>query len=133
MILGTGTDLLDLARFEKVFHRFEKRFIARVFTPAEQKKAESRRPGATHIATYAKRFAAKEACAKALGTGFRHGIKMREIGIENNAAGKPEIILTGAAKTRLESITPAGKTSIIHLTLSDEPPLIHAQVMIEGV
>ena len=133
MIIGTGSDLLDIRRFEKVMTRFETRFIARSFTDIERAKAESRRPGGTHIATYAKRFAAKEACSKALGTGFAQGVYMKDIGVVNDAAGKPTLQLTGGALKRLEALTPPGKQVVIHLTLTDEPPIAKADVIIEAV
>ena len=133
MIIGTGSDLIDITRVEKTLARFGDRFIARCFTDDERAKAESRRGGGTHIATYAKRFAAKEACSKALGTGFSNGVYMKDIGVVNDAAGKPTLKLTGGALKRLEQLTPAGKQSVIHLTLTDEPPLAKAFVIIEVV
>lgn len=132
MILGTGSDILDLRRFEKVMARHEARFIARCFTEEEQQKAERRRKAGTHIATYAKRFAAKEACAKALGTGFAQGVFLKDIGVVNDDAGKPGLVLTGGARERLKALTPAGLTPVLHLTLTDEPPLMQAFVIIEG-
>lgn len=132
MIIGTGSDVLDIGRFAKVMERHEKRFIARCFTQAEQAKAERRRGAGTHIATYAKRFAAKEACSKALGTGFAQGVYMKDIGVVNDAAGKPSIVLTGGALERLKALTPAGKTTLIHLSLTDEPPMVQAHVIIES-
>lgn len=131
MILGIGSDILDVRRLEKVLDRFGERFINRCFTTAERAKAERRRGAGTHIATYAKRFAAKEALSKALGTGFSHGVFMKDIGVVNDYAGKPMIVLTGGALTRLEKMTPAGKTPQIHLTLTDEPPMVQAHVVIE--
>lgn len=132
MIIGTGSDLLDMRRLEKIFGRFEARFVARCFTPEERTKAQTRR-GGTYIATYAKRFAAKEACAKALGTGFSQGVYMRDIGVINDEAGKPSLVLTGGALRRLQALTPEGKTPRLHLTLSDEPPMAKADVVIEAV
>lgn len=126
-----GNDLIDIRRFQKVITRFEQRFIKRCFTDAEQKKAEARRAAGTHIETYAKRFAAKEACAKALGTGINHGVFMKDIGVVNNKDGAPTITLTGGALERLKEITPEGKHAHIHLTLSDEPPIAQALVIIE--
>ena len=131
MIIGTGSDLLDIRRLEKVLARFGERFINRCFTEEERRKAESRRGGGTHIATYAKRFAAKEACSKALGTGFSQGVYMKDIGVVNDGAGKPTLQLTGGAKRRLDALTPAGQTAVIHLTLTDEPPIAKAFVIIE--
>lgn len=133
MILGTGTDILDLRRFEKVMARHEARFIARAFTPEEQAKAERRRGAGTHIATYAKRFAAKEACSKALGTGFAEGVFLKDIGVVNDEAGKPDLVLTGGALKRLQAITPKGMQAHLHLSLSDEPPMMMAQVIIEAL
>ncbi|MCD8494142.1 MAG: holo-ACP synthase [Alphaproteobacteria bacterium] len=132
MILGIGNDLLDLRRLEKVMARHEARFIARCFTDEEQQKAERRRAAGTHIATYAKRFAAKEACAKALGTGIAHGVFMKDIGVVNDEAGKPGLVLTGGAQERLQAMTPAGMQPVLHLTLTDEPPLMQAFVIIEA-
>jgi holo-[acyl-carrier protein] synthase len=133
MIVGTGSDILDSDRLGKVLERFGERFIKRCFTPEEIAKAERRRRAGTHVATYAKRFAAKEACAKALGTGFSHGVFMKDIGVVNNYAGKPDLILTGGALLRLQSMIPAGKNPLIHLTLTDEPPIVQAHVIIEAV
>lgn len=131
MIIGIGSDILNVTRLGKVLDRFGQRFIKRCFTEAEIAKAERRRGAGTHTATYAKRFAAKEAVSKALGTGFSHGVFMKDIGVVNDYAGKPSIILTGGALKRLQSMTPAGKTPSIHLTLTDEPPMVQAQVVIE--
>lgn len=133
MIIGTGADILDELRLGRVLDRFGERFIKRCFTPIEQQKAERRRAAGTHIATYAKRFAAKEACAKALGTGFSEGVFMKDIGVVNDALGKPELVLTGGALVRLQSLIPAGKTARLHLTLTDEPPIVEAHVIIEAV
>ncbi len=133
MIIGTGSDLLDITRMEKTLARFGERFINRCFTDEERRKAESRRGGGTHVATYAKRFAAKEACSKALGTGFSHGVFMKDIGVVNDYAGKPTLQLSGGALKRLEELTPHGKTAVIHLTLTDEPPIAKAFVIIEAV
>lgn len=133
MILGIGSDLIDIRRIERVMSRFEKRFIQRCFTETERAKAERRRGGGTHIATYAKRFAAKEACAKALGTGFAQGVYMKDIGVINAPSGAPSLELRGGALKKLKALTPDGQKAIIHLTLSDEPPLGKALVIIEGV
>lgn len=132
MIIGIGSDLLDIRRVEKVMDRFEDRFIARCFTDIERAKAERRRPGGTHIATYAKRFAAKEACSKALGTGFNQGVFMRDMGVVNLPSGAPTLALTNGALARLRSMMPAGYDPIIHLTLTDEPPIVQAFVVIEA-
>lgn len=133
MIIGIGSDLLDSERLGRVLDRFGERFIRRCFTQAEMEKAERRRGAGTHVATYAKRFAAKEACSKALGTGFSQGVFMKDIGVVNDAAGKPELILTGGALARLHALTPVGKTARLHLTLTDEPPFVSAYVLIEAV
>lgn len=131
MIIGTGSDLIDIRRIEKTLERFGDRFIQRCFAPEEIAKAERRRAAGTHIATYAKRFAAKEACSKALGTGFNMGVYMRDIAVTNDMAGKPSLHLTNGALARLKQLTPTGKTAHIHLTLTDEPPLAQAYVIIE--
>ncbi len=133
MIIGLGTDITDINRITKTLERFGNRFIERCFTDAEIEKAESRKKAGTHIETYAKRFAAKEACAKALGTGFSSGVTMKNIGVVNDALGKPEIILTGGARKRLETLTPQGQSARILLSLSDEPPIVKAQVIIESL
>lgn len=133
MIIGMGSDLIDIRRIEKTLDRFGDRFINRCFAAEEIAKAERRRAAGTHIATYAKRFAAKEACSKALGTGFNHGVFMRDIAVLNDPNGKPSLRLTGGALAYLQKITPTGKTAVIHLTLTDEPPLAQAMVVIEAV
>ncbi len=133
MIIGMGSDLIDIRRVEKTLLKFGNRFIQRCFAPEEIAKAERRRAAGTHIATYAKRFAAKEACSKALGTGFNHGVYMRDIAVINDQNGKPTLRLTNGAQERLRSMMPDGKTAIIHVTLTDEPPLAQAYVVIEAV
>jgi holo-[acyl-carrier protein] synthase len=133
MIVGIGSDLIDIRRVEKVMKRHEARFIARCFTPQEQARAERRRDAGTHIATYAKRFAAKEACSKALGTGFNHGVYLRDIGVVNDPTGRPTLELTGGALRRLNAMLPPGTKPHIHLTLTDEPPLAQAFVIIEAI
>jgi holo-[acyl-carrier protein] synthase len=133
MIIGIGNDLLDVRRVGKVLDRHGDRFINRCFTPTEKAKAERRRAAGTHVATYAKRFAAKEALVKALGTGFSQGVFMRDIGVVNDASGKPTIVLTGGAQSILQSLIPAGKTARIHLALTDDPPMVQAFVVIEAV
>lgn len=133
MIIGIGNDLIDIRRIEKTLNRFGERFIKRCFTQNEIAKAERRRAAGLHIATYAKRFAAKEACSKALGTGFSNGVYMKDIGVTNDALGKPTLILTGGALKRLQSMTPAGKNISIQLTLTDEPPLGQAVVILEAI
>jgi len=133
MIIGTGIDLIDIGRIEKALDRFGARFTHRCFTAAERAKADRRKETGTRAATYAKRFAAKEACAKALGTGFSNGVFFKDIGVSNDPAGKPVLTLTGGALLRLAAITPVGKTAILHLALTDEPPTAQAIVTIEAV
>jgi holo-[acyl-carrier protein] synthase len=133
MIIGLGSDLIDIRRVGKTLDRFGDRFIGRCFSPVEIAKAERRRTAGRHIDTYAKRFAAKEACSKALGTGFAAGVFMKDISVENTPEGKPNIVLSGGAKARLEKMTPPGKTAVLHLTLTDEPPLAQALVIIEAI
>jgi holo-[acyl-carrier protein] synthase len=127
MIIGIGSDIVDIRRIEQTIARFGARFLERVYTDQERKKAESRKEA---VATYAKRFAAKEACAKALGTGFRAGVFLRDLGVVNLPGGKPTLLLTGGAAERLAAITPAGLTAQIDLTLTDEYPLAQAFVII---
>jgi holo-[acyl-carrier protein] synthase len=129
MILGVGSDLIDIERIGKTIERFGARFIQRIYTPLEIARAERR---ADRVATYAKRYAAKEACAKALGTGFRKGVFWRDLGVVNLPGGRPSLILTGGAKSRLESITPAGMVARIDLTIADEKPLAQAIVIISA-
>lgn len=133
MIIGTGSDLIDIRRIERTLARFGERFIQRCFTETEIAKAERRRAAGTHIATYAKRFAAKEACSKALGTGFSNGVFMRDIGVVNDEFGRPTLALTGGALARLHTMIPPGRTANIHVTLTDEPPLAAVHVIIEAV
>jgi len=129
VILGIGSDLVDVRRIEEVLARHGERFLARVFTDVERATAERR---ANRIETYAKRFAAKEACAKALGTGFRAGVFLRDLGVINLASGRPTMKLTGGAKARLEALTPAGWKARIDITLTDEGPLAQALVIISA-
>src|ERR1700754_513568 len=129
MIIGLGSDLIDIRRMEKTLERFGQRFIDRGFTDVEQAKSDRR---AERAASYAKRFAAKEACAKALGTGLRHGVFWRDMGVVNLPSGQPTMRLTGGAAQRLATITPPGKTAFIHLTITDEYPLAQAFVVIEA-
>lgn len=131
MIVGTGSDMIDIRRIGKTLERFGMRFILRCFTAAEIERAESLRPSGKHIASYAKRFAAKEACAKALGTGIARGVFMRDIGVVNDELGKPSLVLTGGALERLQQLAP-GKKVTLHLTLSDDPPFGQASVIIEA-
>jgi holo-[acyl-carrier protein] synthase len=130
MILGIGSDITDVSRIAKVIERHGDRFIDRVFTPTERALAERRR---NRIETYAKRFAAKEACAKALGTGLRSGVWWRDMGVVNLASGRPTFELTGGAKRRLQAITPPGHQARIDLTITDEGPTAHAFVIISAV
>jgi holo-[acyl-carrier protein] synthase len=130
MILGIGSDITDVRRVAKVIERHGDRFINRVFTPAERARAERRR---NRVETYAKRFAAKEACAKALGTGLRAGVWWRDMGVVNLPSGRPTMELTGGAKRRLEAITPAGYEARIDLTITDEGPMAQAFVIISAV
>jgi holo-[acyl-carrier protein] synthase len=127
MIIGLGSDLIDIRRIQSTLDRYGRRFVERVFTDVEQRKSERR---AARAATYAKRFAAKEACAKALGTGLRHGVFWRDIGVVNLPTGQPTIKLTGGAAERLRRITPQGMTASIALTLTDDFPLAQAIVII---
>jgi holo-[acyl-carrier protein] synthase len=130
VILGIGSDLIDIRRIEKTIERFGDRFIDRVFTPLERRKAESR---AERVATYAKRFAAKEACSKALGTGFRRGTFWRDMGVVNLPSGRPTLELTGGARKHLEALTPPGHTARIDVTITDEYPMAQALVVITAV
>jgi holo-[acyl-carrier protein] synthase len=130
VILGVGTDLVDIRRIEKTLERHGERFIARIFTPVERALAERR---ANRVATYAKRFAAKEACAKALGTGFRNGVFFRDLGVVNLPSGKPTMMLTGAAFARLRALVPDGMEARIDLALTDEYPMAQAFVVISAV
>jgi holo-[acyl-carrier protein] synthase len=130
MIIGFGNDLCDIRRIEQSLARFGDRFVLRCFTEIERAKSEGR---AGRAASYAKRFAAKEACAKALGTGFRNGVNWREMGVVNLPSGKPTMQLTGGAAARLSALTPRGHQIYIHLPLTDEYPLAQAQVIIEAI
>jgi holo-[acyl-carrier protein] synthase len=130
MILGVGSDLVDVRRIERVIARHGDRFILRIFTDLERAKADRR---ATRIETYAKRFAAKEACAKALGTGFRDGVFWRDLGVVNLPSGRPTMKLTGGALERLKAITPPDHEARIDLTITDEGPMAQALVIISAV
>ncbi len=132
VILGTGSDLCDIRRIETVLERHGDRFIQRVFTETERARLLRRAP-ALHAGTFAKRFAAKEACAKALGTGFARGVFHSDLGVVNLPSGQPTMRLTGGALTRLQAMLPAGTEAAVHLTLTDEYPYAFAQVMIEAV
>ena len=129
MIIGIGTDLVDIRRIEKTLGRFGARFIARVFTERERAKAENRPHPA---ASCAESYAAKEACAKALGTGFRDGVFWRDMGVDNLASGKPVLTLTGGARKRLEALTPPGMRAWVDISQSDEAMLAQAMVVISA-
>jgi holo-[acyl-carrier protein] synthase len=130
MIIGIGSDIIDARRIAKTIERHGERFLARIYTAAERAKAENR---ANRAATYAKRFAAKEACAKALGTGFRSGVFWRDMGVVNLPSGRPTMQLTGGALVRLQAITPAGYEAQIDVSLTDEGPTTQAIVIISAV
>jgi holo-[acyl-carrier protein] synthase len=130
MIIGLGSDICDARRVAQVLERHGERFLNRIFTPAERAKADRR---ANRVETYAKRFAAKEACAKALGTGFRGGVFWRDMGVVNLPSGKPTMLLTGGARARLEAITPQGHEARIDVSLTDEGPTAQAIVIIQAV
>ena len=132
MIIGLGSDLCDIRRIERVLERHGERFLERVFTPAERARAE-RRTESLRAGTLAKRFAAKEACAKALGTGFSNGVFHSDLGVVNLSSGQPTLRLTGGAAERLHLITPSGQGAQIALTLTDEYPYAFAQVVISAV
>ena len=130
MIIGLGSDLCDIRRVEETLAKFGARYTERCFTELERARSDRK---ANRAESYAKRFAAKEACAKALGTGIRRGVFWRDMGVVNLPSGQPTIRLTGGALARLAAITPAGHEATIHLTISDEYPLASATVMIEAV
>jgi holo-[acyl-carrier protein] synthase len=129
MILGIGSDLCDIRRIEKTIAAHGERFVERIFTPIERAKSDAR---AQRAASYAKRFAAKEACAKALGTGMNKGVFWRDIGVVNLPGGRPTLALTGGALARLAQITPPGHTAQIDLTITDDYPLAQAFVIISA-
>ena len=132
MILGLGSDICDIRRIERAMERFGERFLARVFTQTERARAE-RRSGQSRAGTYAKRFAAKEACAKALGTGFSRGVFMADLGVVNLPSGQPTVRLQGGAAVRLEELVPFGTLARVDLTMTDEYPYAYAQVIISAV
>jgi holo-[acyl-carrier protein] synthase len=132
MIIGLGSDICDIRRIERALTRHGARFEMRVFTEVERAKA-ARRTAEIRPGTYAKRFAAKEACAKALGTGFADGVHMSDIGVINLKSGQPTLALTRGAAARLAAITPAGFSAVLHLTMTDEHPYAYAQVIIEAI
>jgi holo-[acyl-carrier protein] synthase len=127
-VLGLGSDLCNITRIESSIARFADRFLNRVFTDTERAKADKR--VMTRAATYAKRFAAKEACSKALGTGFRQGVFMKDMGVVNLPSGAPTLALTGGAAARLAQITPPGYRADVHLTMTDDHPWAQAIVLI---
>src|ERR1700688_3280163 len=130
MILGIGSDLIDIARIERTLARYGARLLDRIFTDVERRKSDRR---ANRAASYAKRYAAKEACSKALGTGFRDGVYWRDLGVVNLPSGRPSMVLTGGALERLPAMTPPGMTARIDLTITDEPPLAQALVVISAI
>lgn len=130
MIIGIGSDITDIRRVEKVIEKHGERFLTRIFTEVERAKADRRR---NRVETYAKRFAAKEACAKALGTGIRQGVWWRDMGVVNLPSGRPTMKLTGGALKRLEALLPEGHDARIDLTITDEYPLAQAFVVISSV
>ena len=130
MILGLGSDLIDIRRIEETIARFGDRFLDRIFTETERQKCDRR---VNRAASYARRFAAKEACSKALGTGFRRGVFWRDLGVVNLPSGQPTMRLTGGALRRLDEITPAGMVARLDLSLTDEPPIAQAVVIITAV
>ncbi|HEY4114009.1 MAG TPA: holo-ACP synthase [Rhizomicrobium sp.] len=130
MIIGLGSDLIDIRRIEQTIERHGERFLDRIFTPTERGKSDKR---AARGASYAKRFAAKEACAKALGTGLRGGVFWRDMGVVNLKSGKPTMELTNGALRRLQEITPEGHAAVIDLTITDDFPLAQAIVIISAV
>jgi len=133
MIIGLGSDLIDIRRVERTIEKFGDRFIDRVFGEAERAKAEKRAKVAVgRAATYAKRFAAKEACSKALGTGFRQGVFMRDMVVVNLPSGQPTLVLSGGAAARLAALTPPDMVARIHLTMTDDYPLAQAMVIISA-
>ena len=131
MIIGIGSDLCNIDRIANSLARFGDRFVQRVFTPAEQAKAERRM--LTRAGTYAKRFAAKEAFSKAVGTGFKRGVFMRDIGVVNLPSGAPTLALTGGAKARLDALIPPGHAAHVHLTMTDDHPWAQAFIIIEAL
>lgn len=130
MILGIGNDIIDIRRIERTLERHGERFIDRLYTDIERQKSDRRR---NRAASYAKRFAAKEACSKALGTGIRQGVFWRDMGVINLRTGQPTMALTGGAALRLAKITPQGMEAQIHLTITDDDPLAQAIVIISAV
>ena len=130
MIVGLGNDIVDIRRVEKTLERYGSRFTNRIFTEVEKRKSDGR---AARAASYAKRFAAKEACSKALGTGFRRGVFWEDMGVVNEPSGRPTLVLTGGAKAALGRLMPPGHGARIHLTITDDFPYAQAIVMIEAL
>jgi holo-[acyl-carrier protein] synthase len=130
VILGIGNDIVDITRVEKTLERFGARFVDRIFTETEKHKSDRR---TLRAASYAKRFAAKEACSKALGTGFRNGVFWKDMGVVNEPSGRPTMVLTGGAKAQLDRLTPQGMTAKVFLTITDDMPYAQAVVIIEAV
>lgn len=130
MIIGLGSDIIDIKRIERALERFGDRFIDRIFTDIEKRKSD---PRAARAASYAKRFAAKEACSKALGTGFRAGVYWRDLGVVNLPTGRPTMALTGGAADRLATMIPDSHRPNIHLTITDDFPIAQAFVIIEAL
>jgi holo-[acyl-carrier protein] synthase len=130
MIIGLGNDVIDIRRVERTIERYGERFLTRIFTETERRKSDGR---ATRAASYAKRFAAKEACAKALGTGFRHGVFWRDMGVVNLPSGRPTLVLTGGALRALARITPKGHDVRVDLTITDDFPTAQAIVIISAL
>ncbi len=134
MILGIGSDLIDIRRIEKTLEKYGDRFINRIFTSVERAKAERRKgAGNAYASTFAKRYAAKEAASKALGTGFRAGVYWRDLGVVNTASGKPTVLMTNGAAARLKALTPPGMVAQVDLSLTDEYPMAQAIVIISAV
>lgn len=130
MIIGIGSDLIDIRRVSRTIDRFGERFLGRIFTVTEREKCDRR---SNRIESYARRFAAKEACSKALGTGLRRGVFWRDMGVVNLPSGQPTMALTGGAQRRLEAITPPGMDVRIDVSLTDEPPMAQAIVIITAI
>lgn len=130
MIIGLGSDLCDIRRIQKSLDRFGERFVERIYTDLERDRSE---PKLDRAASYAKRFAAKEACAKALGTGMARGVFWRDMGVVNLPSGKPTLALSGGAAEQLARMVPAGKKAVIHLSLTDDHPYAQAFVIIEAI
>jgi holo-[acyl-carrier protein] synthase len=130
MIIGIGSDLCDIRRIERSLERFGERFTHRIFTEGERRKSDGR---STRAASYARRFAAKEACSKALGTGLRAGVFWRDMEVVNLPGGKPTLRLTGGALQRLGRMMPPGHEAVVHVSMTDDPPMAQAFVIIEAV